>query len=433
VLAAAAALTLLPPVDELPLAGYAAIALLLVGTLMLMPRLAALLLRSLPAPPAAAAALALAQLRGAPARVGLSLATIVASVSLMVSMAIMVSSFRHSLDAWLARVLPADAYVRVSSGGDTGYIPPEIQSRIAALPGLARVEFQRERDLMLDPGRPPVALVARPVDPAMAAQRLPLVGEGVPVAAGAPPPLWASEAVADLYGFVPGAVVALPLAEAAVRFTVAGIIRDYARQQGAIVIDRDRYVAATGDTAVTHGALWLTPGATTEAMREAIAREIPGGERLDVFLPGEIRAVSLRIFDRTFAVTYALELAAVAIGLAGLSSTFGALVLARRREFGMLRHLGMTRRQVGAMLATEGLAVGAVGLVAGLGLGALMSLVLIHVVNRQSFHWGMELAVHWAALGGLAAILLALATVTAVASGRQAMGRDVVRAVKDDW
>jgi putative ABC transport system permease protein len=192
-------------------------------------------------------------------------------------------------------------------------------------------------------------------------------------------------------------------------------------------------VAATGDTTVTHGALWLAPGTTTEAMRAAIAREIPGGDRLDLFLPGEIRAVSLRVFDRTFAITYALELAAVAIGLAGLSSTFGALVLARRREFGMLRHVGMTRRQIGAMLATEGLAVGTIGLVAGLGLGALMSFVLIHVVNRQSFHWGMELAVPWAALGSLAAILLVLATATAVASGRQAMGRDVVSAVKDDW
>ena len=69
--------------------------------------------------------------------------------------------------------------------------------------------------------------------------------------------------------------------------------------------------------------------------------------------------LSLQVFDRTFAVTYALELAAVVIGLVGLSSSFGALVLARRREFGVLRHLGMTRRQIGAMLATEGLAVSA--------------------------------------------------------------------------
>ena len=90
-------------------------------------------------------------------------------------------------------------------------------------------------------------------------------------------------------------------------------------------------------------------------------------------------------------MTYALEAVAVLIGLFGLSSSFGALVLARRREFGMLRHLGMTRRQIGAMLATEGALVSALGLAVGLALGWVISLILIHVVNRQSFHWSMEL------------------------------------------
>jgi putative ABC transport system permease protein len=132
-------------------------------------------------------------------------------------------------------------------------------------------------------------------------------------------------------------------------------------------------------------------------------------------------------------VTYALELAAVVIGLFGLSSSFGALVLARRREFGVLRHLGMTRRQVGAMLATEGLVVSGIALAVGLLLGWVISLILIHVVNRQSFHWGMDLALPWSTLAAFTAIVLVLSTLTALASGRQAMGDDVVRAVKEDW
>ena len=122
---------------------------------------------------------------------------------------------------------------------------------------------------------------------------------------------------------------------------------------------------------------------------------MPGGSQLDIAAPGEIREVSLRAFDRTFAVTYALELAAVVIGLFGLSSSFGALVLARRREFGLLRHIGMTRRQVAGMLATEGTIISGIGLIAGGALGWMISLVLIRVVNRQSFHWGMDLAVPW--------------------------------------
>ena len=143
--------------------------------------------------------------------------------------------------------------------------------------------------------------------------------------------------------------------------------------------------------------------------------------------------MTLSIFDRTFAVTYGMEAIAVAIGLFGLSSAFGALVLARRREFGMLRHIGVTRGQIGAMLAIEGALVSALGLLSGFALGWLISLVLIHVVNRQSFHWSMELHLPWGALAWFALAMLALSTLTALASGRRAMGEDAVRAVKDDW
>jgi putative ABC transport system permease protein len=108
-------------------------------------------------------------------------------------------------------------------------------------------------------------------------------------------------------------------------------------------------------------------------------------------------------------------------------------VFARRREFGVLRHIGLTRGQVARMLATEGLVVSGIGLAVGLGLGWVMSLILIFVVNRQSFHWGMGLHVPWLALALLALVLLALAMATSLLAARQAMGRDVVRAVKDDW
>ena len=433
VMALGAVATGLPPVAGLPLFGYGAIALLLVGTLMLMPRLTVAALSLLPTPRAPAPRLALAQLRGAPGQAAVSLAAIVASVSLTVSMVIMVASFRDSLDAWLERILPADMYFRAASGGDTAYLTPDVQAMIAALPGVRRAEFLREQQLLLDPARPRIVLQARSVDPADPARALPIIGMPVAVAAAAPPPVWVSEAAVDLYGFAPGSVIALPIAASIERFTVAGVWRDYGRQQGVVAMERPRYIALTGDRTASTGALWLAEGADRPAIEASIRRDIPGGERLEIALPGEIRAASLTVFDRTFAVTYALELAAVVIGLIGLSSSFGALVLARRREFGVLRHLGMTRRQIGGMLATEGLAVSAIGLAIGLALGFVISLILIHVVNRQSFHWGMELALPWPALAGFGLLLLGLSMLTALVSGRQAMGADVVRAVKDDW
>ncbi len=148
----------------------------------------------------------------------------------------------------------------------------------------------------------------------------------------------------------------------------------------------------------------------------------------------EIRRRSLALFDRTFAVTYLLEAVAVLIGLFGISASTSSQVLARRGEFGMLRHLGVTRREIGRMLAFEGAALGAIGVAAGLVVGAIVSMILIFVVNRQSFHWTMDVHVPW----GLLAILSARARSARLRrprlfSGRRAMGEDVVRAVKEDW
>jgi putative ABC transport system permease protein len=387
----------------------------------------------LPRPRSAGARLALAQLQGAPGQAAVSLAAIVASFSLMVAMAIMVASFRVSLDAWLDQVLPADLYLRTGIGADSAYLTPQDEARIAALPGVRRAEFLRFQQLLLDPGRPRVALLARMLGGGDPGSRMPLVGEARSPRAGEPPPLWASEAMVDLYGYTVGKVVELPLAGKLRRFTVAGIWRDYARQHGSVIVDRDLYADYTGDRYSNDAALYLAPGASANEVERAIRAALPGAANLEFGSPGAIRARSLNIFDRTFAVTYALEAVAVLIGLFGLSSSFGALVLARSREFGMLRHVGMTRRQIGAMLAAEGALVSALGLALGLALGWVISLVLIHVVNRQSFHWSMELHPPWGLLALLAAALLALATLTALASGRRALGVDVVRAVREDW
>jgi putative ABC transport system permease protein len=433
VMAVGAAGTALPPVAGLPVFGYAAIAALLIGAIMLMPRAAVAFFGLVRTPPVPALRLAVAQLRGAPGQSMLSLATIVAAVSLLVSMAIMVASFRASLGAWLDHVLPADLYFRTTGAGDTGFLGPADQAAVARVPGVRRVEFIRAQNLLLAGDRPPVTLLARPVDPADPARVLPIVGPVVVPAPGAPPPVWVTEPMADVYGYTPGRVVELPVGGRATRFTVAGVWRDYVRTQGAVLIELDRYVALTGDRNANDGAVWLADGADPLAVKEALRRTVPGGEHLDIAEPGEIRSRSLQAFDRTFAVTYALELVALVIGLTGLSSSFGALVLARRREFGMLRHVGMTRRQIGAMLATEGMLVSALGLAVGLAAGFVISLVLIHVVNRQSFHWTMELAVPWLPLAAFGATLLAAASLTALFSARRAMADDAARAVKDDW
>jgi putative ABC transport system permease protein len=195
---------------------------------------------------------------------------------------------------------------------------------------------------------------------------------------------------------------------------------------------RPTYVALTGDSRSTDGSLWLAPGATAGEVLARI-REIDGGSRLEIADPGEIRAASLAAFDRSFAVTYLLEAVAILVGLFGLATSLAAIVFARRREFGMLRHVGMTRREVSLMVTAEGGLIALLGVAAGGLVGGALSVVLIFVVNRQSFHWSMDFEVPWGFLGALAAVTLALATATSWLASRGATGGDAVRAVREDW
>jgi putative ABC transport system permease protein len=421
-------LSFLPPVRGLPLFGYAAVGCLLLGAIALMPRVADAAFRALPSYSSPWFALALAQLRGAPGQAAISLAAIVASFSLMAAMAIMVSSFRQSVDDWLDRVLPADLYFRTTQLGDTSYLEPGFEGWVRGLPQVQRVDFLRSARILLDPVRPPVVLVARD----NAEKAFPLIGRRHELRADDPLPVWVSEAVVDVYKIKTSQVIDLPLAGRNHRVVVAGVFRDYARQHGAVLIDREDYIGLTGDRRVNDGALWLAPGAEPAAVVAAL-RALPGGAELDIADPGQIRRLSLSFFDRTFAVTYAMEAVAVLVGLLGLSSSLGAVVLARRREFGMLRHLGLTRRQVAAMLAAEGGLLAVLGALAGLVTGTAISLVLVFVVNRQSFNWGMEMHFPVLLLFSLVLVLILLSVLTAILSGREAMSIGPVRAVREDW
>lgn len=438
-LLAGAVLTQLPPLFELPVFGYLAIALLLIGGIGLMPRLASLLFSALSSLAARLSSstvttLTLARLANAPNQASIALGGVLSSFSLMVAMAIMVASFRISVDDWLSRVLSADLYASAAEKGNTGALSPSDQRAIAGTPGIERADFLRATQLVLDPGRPPITLIARPVDIADPGRSLPITGEALP-ADRIPPdamPIWVSEAMIDLYQYRVGARVPLTIAGKPTEFVVAGVWRDYVRQSGAIQMRLSDYQALSGDMDVSDAALWLAPGVSTD---QAIAslRRLPFGTTLEFSEPGEIRAESLRIFDRSFAVTYLLEAVAILIGLFGVAATFSAQTLSRAKEFGMLRHIGVTRRQILAMLAAEGGLLTLLGIVVGFLLGGAISLILVFVVNPQSFHWTMQLHLPWGLLAAVAAVLLCTAALTALVAGRYAVSADVVKAVREDW
>jgi putative ABC transport system permease protein len=434
-LALAALLAFAPPVFELPLFGYLSIALLLVGGIGLMPRLAAWSFRRLEplalrmGPPVLA--LALARLANAPGQAAIALGGVLASFSLMVAMGIMVASFRVSVDDWMGHILPADLYVRTAAGGNTGFLSPPQQAALAAAPGVARAHFLRTRQVALAPDRPSVVVIARDIDVRDPGALLFLVGDSAPVPPGARP-AWVSEALVDLYGARVGQPLRLPLGGGQAEFFVAGVWRDYANQAGSVVIRLPDYRALTGEAEVTDAALFAARGASVGQLEEAV-RALPFGPGLQLMSAGDIRAMSLKIFDRSFAVTYLLEAIAIAIGLSGVAASFSAQTLARSREFGMLRHVGVTRRQVLGILAFEGGFLTLLGVACGFALGLVISLILVYVVNPQSFHWTMQLHLPWGLLGSVAAVLVAASCATALVSGRHALSGGPVRAVREDW
>jgi putative ABC transport system permease protein len=428
----------LRPIGGIPVFGYSAIAALLFGAVLLVPAITTQGLSLAPRAGRVVLDTAVAQLRENAGLSALSLASIIVSFSLMVAMAIMVYSFRVSFDNWLTKLLPADIQLREPFGNDTAFWSENDQSRLAAVQGVARTEFRRTRQLLLDPARAPVTLIARGSGGAQTAAELPLVQSvsqkaGSSAAAAKSPPAWVSEAVQDLYGYQIGEQITLPLAGHAQAFTIAGVWRDYARLSGSVVISRKDYIDATGDRSANEASIWLTPGIDADAAEIALRAQVAHSDSLEITTTGALHERSLAIFDRAFAITYSLEAIAVIIGLTGVSFAASSTALARRAEFGMLRHIGMLRKQVIAMLAAEGIITSAFGVAYGLILGLALSLVLVYVINRQSFNWSIDLAVPAWQLAFLSVTLIVAAAVTAIWSGRAAMSQDAVRAVREDW
>lgn len=442
----------LPPIGEIPWAAYAAIAAWLVGAIAVLPRIvafvAALAVRVVAGAGGKALGwLAVHRLHGAPRSASAAMSAIVASFALAAAMAIMVTSFRESVADWLDTVLPADAYGSVPGGAAAGAIGPALQRRIAATPGVARAEFLRVIDWNLDPARPPARLLVRPIDVDDPSSRLAIVGK-IHAAPADTVPVYVSEAMVDLYGFAPGTTIERPLPlpppsestayadvtngkDRAKSMFVAGVWRDYARQHGSVVVDSAAWRSLGGDDTANDVAVWFDDTTPRDEAWRRLRETVDEVAGFAWRSSGELRALSLRIFDRSFAVTYALEAVAIAVALFGVASTWAAEGLARRREFATLQHLGLTRTQVAVSFAIEALLQIVIAIGWGLVAGAAIALVLIHRVNPQSFHWTMELAWPVGLLAASALGLLALGTLAAVLAALRAVGNPVRTLAED--
>jgi putative ABC transport system permease protein len=339
------------------------------------------------------------------------------AIAMMVSVGIMVGSFRETVDSWMSDQLRADFYLRPAAAVGAGRFPTlsaDIAPRLAGLASVAAVDQFRVYEVRYDGlpalfGGGDISVVRQYGSTTfLHGDRNEIFGEMISNSAAI-----VSEPFANKHGVREGQTIHLKLAGRNVALHVAGIYHDYSNESGYVVVDRATLMRFLPDPAPSNIAVYLKPGVSLEQGRAEIEHSVADRE-IVVAANRTLREEGLRTFDRTFSVTWALEAVAIIVAVLGIAGALLAMVMDRRREMALLRFLGAAPQQIRRLILWEAAILGLLSILVGLGLGGLLSLLLIYVINVQSFGWTIEF--HWPAalllfaLGGvyLATILAGL-------------------------
>jgi putative ABC transport system permease protein len=319
------------------------------------------------------------------------------AIAMMTSVGIMVGSFRETVMLWMNDRLPADLYLRPAGSPAADRHPTislDLTQKIEALPGVEAVARLRAYEISYD--GMPVTLAS--IDPqALRKSRRSDFFSGRPIEQVFAE-LRDSNAVIISEPFTykhhvqAGDSITLSLGAAQATFRIADIYYDYSSERGNIVMSRSTMLRYLPDPTPSNLAVYVAPGTQVETVRVEIEKAA-AGHRVLMFSNRDLRAEAIRIFDRTFAITYGLEAVAVIVAVMGIAGALLALVIDRRREFGLLRFLGAATGQVRKLILVEAGLLGLLGNLAGLALGFALSLILIYVINKQSFGWTIRF--HW--------------------------------------
>jgi len=391
-----AGLTQLPAFHGQPLAAYDSVLLLISGTSAAIPTIVTLFSRFAARPIqrllGTEAMLALRSLRASLGRTSVLTAALTTAVAMTASVGIMVGSFRQTVAVWMDNQLKADFYLRPAGSSSADRHPTmsaAIADGIAHLPGVASVDRFRAYPISYE-GLPATLAGGEstnsthflPGEDSDTILRLLPTGDYAVV----------SEPFANKHNIRAGKSVTLPLAGANRTFKVLGIYYDYSTERGYVIVARRTLLKYLPDPASSNLAVTLTPGADPATVRLGIDNIIAGRAVL-VFPNSTLRRGAIEIFDRTFRITYALEAVAISVAVMGIAGALLAMVIDRRREFALLRFLGAAQPQVRSIILFEAGLLGLLANIIGLILGALLSLILIFVINKQSFGWTFQF--HW--------------------------------------
>jgi putative ABC transport system permease protein len=393
---AAAAAARMPAVAGKPLFGYLSAVLFIAASALAVPAMVDFLTRfSLQRVFGIEAKLAARGLAASLGRTSVLVGALSTAIAMMTSVGIMVGSFRETVIVWMDERMRADLYMRPAgspAGDQHPVMDPAIPEAIERLPSVEAVDRFRAYEISVN-GLPATLGAGDLRIYGRYAKSRSLTGRSnTEIAAllrGRDAAI-VSEPFANKHGVGVGGRISLPLGTKTVSFEVVDVYSDYANERGYIIVDRDTLLRYLPSESASNLAIYLKPGVDLEEGRREVIRAT-AGKRVVVFANRALREEAVRIFDRTFAITYALEAVAIVVAVMGIAGALLALVIDRRREFALLRFLGASIPQVRKLILFEAGLIGLLSNIAGLALGAVLSLLLILVINKQSFGWTIQI------------------------------------------
>ncbi|HUP46039.1 MAG TPA: FtsX-like permease family protein [Thermoanaerobaculia bacterium] len=414
--------TRIPPAGGIAVGGYLAVLFVVAGFSALAPviirttSVAAkpLLRRLFGVTGSVAAASVPASLR----RTAVAGAALALAIGMMVAVALMVGSFRETVRIWVDQTVQSDLWLRPArelSNAQTAVFPPQIAEEVARVDFVRAIDRIRGRDVIYEEtiiwvGSGEFGVAADLGDLPMVKPRSPDPALRKAAATGG---VVVSESFAVHFKKDVGDTVTLPVPGGRRSFPITGIYRDYSNDRGVVVMDRPLFVETFGDETINTIVVYLKPGVDHEWAR--VRLEEMFGPKYGAFAVSNasIRREVMTIFDQTFMITYALLGVAIVVAVLGIVNTLSALILERTRELALLRVAGMSHAQVTTMIVLESTLIGFAAMVTGVVMGWVLSWILIHVINKQSFGWTIDFHVP----AELIAVSLAITFLSSIAAG----------------
>ncbi|MEX0325892.1 MAG: FtsX-like permease family protein [Puniceicoccaceae bacterium] len=367
----------------------------------------------------ASARLAGSRLAQPTSRHQLALAGFFVAIGMASAMAFLINSFEHTVTGWLQQRLRADIFVSSTGfqGADSGpRMNGALLDEIETIPEVRELDRFRSQEATVNGVRF-----------SLAGSRFDLLGKGQEL-------LWLDKpesvdlqpVIADAAGFAnenfirrtglsKGDTFTIPTPAGDKTILVAGIHADYARDNGLFLINLPRFEDWYRVSDYETAAIFLQPDADISVFQEGLRKSYPG---LTFRQNGELMEAALFIFHQTFAVTRALQVIGLTVALAGLVLSLLSLLMESGRELSLQRTLGMTRHEIALTTALEGGGIALAGLLSGLFLSLMLGLLLIFVINRQSFGWTLQATWPWKDSLLLAGSVFALGLGIAYGTGR---------------